>query len=105
MAIQFVPILKALAPLVAEASAAAFAFARKRNSPSEIKAQKSLQELEEGILRVNQVTVALVEQTKALAEQQAAINVLLEKKIKACLFVAIAALCLAVTALVIVLRH
>lgn len=104
MAIQFVPILKALAPLAAEAGTAALAFARKRNSAGEMKEHRSLQELEESILRISKVTAALAEQTKALAEQQAAINASLEKKVRASLFLAVAALGVAVTALVLVLR-
>ena len=105
MAIPFVPILKALAPLAAEAGTAALAFARRRNASSDLKESRSLKELEEGLLRISKVTVTLAEQTKALAEQQAAIDASLDRKIKICLFVALAALGFALAALVVVLRH
>ena len=102
VAIQFIPILKALAPIIAEGAAAAAGMAGLRKASSGMKEHETLGELEEKVLRIGRVTVGLAQQTKAAIEEQAAANAAFDRRIKFCLFISTVALAVALIALILV---
>ena len=104
MAIQFLPILKALAPILVNAGAAAASFAGIRGSASALKSEERMRIIEEELARVGEVSANLAEVTQAIAEElrtQAAVNLALEKKMKRCLLLSAIAVCLGAAGLIV----
>ena len=108
MAVQIVPILKALATIIANSAPAVAQFAGMRKSAANLKVDERMRAIEEEVARVGVVVVGLAQQAQAIAEElraQAVLNESQEKKMNICLGLSIIALCLGCTALIITLRQ
>lgn len=69
MAIQIVPIIKALTPLIANASGIAAAVSKRRREGQEIRSEEEIRRIEDDLIRTGEVLSALGEQVRALAEE------------------------------------
>ena len=101
MALQIIPILKALAPLIAQAGGVA---AGLRSSNVAAKMEDRVDTLERETLRAGEVLTGLAQQLQAIAQElrvQAELVEAMRKKVTALLVVAGAAVCLGTTALIV----
>jgi hypothetical protein len=99
MALQVLPILKALAPLVVNASGLVSSF---RSSESNLKIEDRLRKLEGEALRAGEVLTGVTEQLQALAHElrvQAEVNEAHEKRVKAALLLGVLGMGTALAAL------
>ena len=103
MAIQIIPILKALAPLVANASGIV---ANMKSSKTTADTEEKIKRLEEGAIRAGELLSAITEQVEAIAQalrEQVELNEAYAKRAKRAMGVAWAAMGVAVVAVVYVL--
>ena len=101
MALQIIPILKALAPLIAQAGGVA---AGLRSSNVAAKMEDRVDTLERETLRAGEVLTGLAQQLQAIAQElrvQAELVEAMRKKVTALLVVAGAAVCVGTTALIV----
>ena len=99
MAIHIIPILKALAPLVANASGVV---ANLSSTKTAAGSDEKIRRLEEGAIKAGELLSAITEQTEAIARElkaQAEINEALERRARRATVVAWAAVAIALAAL------
>lgn len=97
------PILRALAPIVANAGTAAASLAGMRTAAN-LKTDERIRALEEQLVRMAEVSSGLAKQTQAIAQELAAQEraaEVLEQKLAATRILAIAAICIAAVAVIV----
>ncbi len=102
MAIQIVPIIKALTPLIANASGIAAAVAQRRKGTGDLRTEDAIRRLEDDLIRTGEVLSGLAEQVAALAEEvraQAELNERVAQRLKRRLWLSAGALAISVVAL------
>ncbi|HYP16109.1 MAG TPA: hypothetical protein VEQ65_02780 [Opitutus sp.] len=103
MAVQIIPILRALAPLVLNAGSVVATL----RSSGGVKTEDRVARLEQETLRAGEVLTGLAQQLQAIAEElrvQAEQTEAMRRQARLCLIVAGVALLLSVTALVVAVR-
>lgn len=94
MALHVLPILKALAPLVANAGAL---LVNARSTEAAGRTEDRLRKLEEETVRAGEVLTGVTQQLQALAQ----VNAALERKVRTALVLAVIGLCLGLAGLVV----
>lgn len=103
MAIQIIPIIKALTPLIASASGIVATLGERQSHPKSGAADERIKKLEEDLLRMGEVVASALEQLQATANElrvQTELNESQESRLRFAGIFSIIALCLSVAAIV-----
>ena len=103
MAIQIVPIIKAITPLIAASSGIVATLGERQAHPKSGAAEERIKKLEEDLLRMGEVVASAMEQLQATANElrvQTELNESQESRLRFAGIFSVIALCLSVAAIV-----
>jgi hypothetical protein len=103
MAIQIIPIIKALTPLIASASGIVATLGERRSLPKSGAPEERIKKLEEDLLRMGEVVASALEQLQATANElrvQTELNESQESRLRFLAIFSVISLCLSVAAIV-----
>lgn len=80
MALQIIPIIRALTPLISASSSVVASIAQRRREGDDLEAEERVQALENDLAATNRVLASLAEQVQRLAEELEKRNVRLEQR-------------------------
>jgi hypothetical protein len=103
MAIQILPIIKALTPLIASASGIVATLGERQSHPKSGGADERIKKLEDDLLRMGEVVASALEQLQATANElrvQTELNESQESRLRFAAIFSVIALCLSVAAIV-----
>lgn len=103
MAIQIIPIIKALTPLIASASGIVATLGERKSHPKSGASEERIKKLEEDLLRMGEVVASALEQLQATANElrvQTELNESQESRLRFSAIFSVIALCLSVAAII-----
>lgn len=103
MAIQIIPILKAITPLIVASSGIVATLSERLTHPKTGASEERIKKLEEDLLRMGEVVASAMEQLQATANElriQTELNEARESRLRLAVLFSVIALCMSVAAIV-----